>query len=230
MGERGTQAAREAAAIVLLDDDFATLAGAIAEGRALYRNLRASFAFLLLVHLPFVLSAALVPAFGGPLLFLPIHIVWLELIIHPSAMLGFQREAGGVDGDAPTRAGQLFDARAWRRLLLGGGFGCAAVLLAQTLPTWFDGADSDALPRTLALVALVAFSATVLIGLGRSRSARLIAALALTSLALTLWPAASGVLGTAVPQLTPLLTALALGAAAAVGALALNPLARARVV
>ena len=229
MGERGTQAAREAAAIVLLDDDFATLAGAIAEGRALYRNLRASFAFLLLVHLPFVLSAALVPAFGGPLLFLPIHIVWLELIIHPSAMLGFQREAGGVDGDAPTRAGQLFDARAWRRLLLGGGFGCAAVLLAQTLPTWMGGADSDALPRTLALAALVAFSAIVLSGLGRSRSARLIAALALTSLALTLWPAASGVLGTAVPQLTPLLTALALGAAAAVGALALNPLARARV-
>ena len=230
MGERGTQAAREAAAIVLLDDDFATLAGAIAEGRALYRNLRASFAFLLLVHLPFVLSAALVPAFGGPLLFLPIHIVWLELIIHPSAMLGFQREAGGVDGDAPTRAGQLFDARAWRRLLLGGSLGCAAVLMAQALPTWFDGADSDALPRTLALAALVAFSAIVLSGLGRSRSARLIAALALTSLALTLWPEASGVLGTAVPQLTPLLTALALGAAAAVGALALNPLARARVV
>jgi Ca2+-transporting ATPase len=228
MGERGTQAAREAAAIVLLDDDFATLAGAIAEGRALYRNLRASFAYLLLVHLPFVLSAALVPAFGGPLLFLPIHIVWLELIIHPSAMLGFQREADGVDEAAPTRAGQLFDARVWRRLLLGAALGCVAVLLAQALPTWMGGAGSDALPRTLAVAALVAFSAVVLIGLGRSRSARLIAALALSSLALTLWPGASDVLGTAVPQLAPLLIALALGAAAAVGALALNPLGRAR--
>jgi Ca2+-transporting ATPase len=228
MGERGTQAAREAAAIVLLDDDFATLAGAIAEGRALYRNLRASFAYLLLVHLPFVLSAALVPAFGGPLLFLPIHIVWLELIIHPSAMLGFQREADGVDEAAPTRAGQLFDACVWRRLLLGAALGCVAVLLAQALPTWMGGAGSDALPRTLAVAALVAFSAVVLIGLGRSRSARIIAALALSSLALTLWPAASDVLGTAVPQLAPLLIALALGAAAAVGALALNPLGRAR--
>lgn len=228
MGERGTQAARESAAIVLLDDDFATLAGAIAEGRALYRNLRASFAYLLLVHLPFVLSAALVPAFGGPLLFLPIHIVWLELIIHPSAMLGFQREASDGDGGAPTRAGQMFDARSWWRLLLGGGLGCAAVLLAQALPGGFGSGDSDSAQRALALAALVAFSAVVLIGLGRNRSARLIAALSLASLALTLWPAASGVLGTVAPAFAPLLLALALGAAAAMAALALNPLARAR--
>ncbi|MFY8135205.1 MAG: HAD-IC family P-type ATPase, partial [Aquimonas sp.] len=228
MGERGTQAARESAAIVLLDDDFATLAGAIAEGRALYRNLRASFAYLLLVHLPFVLSAALVPAFGGPLLFLPIHIVWLELIIHPSAMLGFQREASDGDGDAPTRAGQMFDARSWLRLLLGGGFGCAAVLLAQALPGGLGSGDSDSAHRALALAALVAFSAVVLIGLGRNRSARLIAALSVASLALTLWPTASGVLGTSAPAFAPLLIALGLGAAAAMAALALHPLGRPR--
>lgn len=228
MGERGTQAARESASIVLLDDDFATLAGAIAEGRALYRNLRASFAYLLLVHLPFVLSAALVPAFGGPLLFLPIHIVWLELIIHPSAMLGFQREAADGDGGAPTRAGQMFDARAWWRLLLGGGLGCAAVLLAQALPPWIASGDSDSAHRALALAALIAFSAVVLTGLGRNRSARLIAALSLASLALTLWPAASGVLGTSAPALAPLLIALGLGGIAAVAALALHPLGRAR--
>lgn len=229
MGERGTQAARESASIVLLDDDFNTLAGAIAEGRTLYRNLRASFAYLLLVHLPFVLSAALVPAFGGPLLFLPIHIVWLELIIHPSAMLGFQREAADGDGGAPTRAGQMFDGRAWWRLLLGGGFGCAAVLLAQALPGWFAPDDSDSAHRALALAALVTFSAVVLSGLGRNRSARLIAALSVASLALTLWPAASGVLGTAAPAIAPLLIALALGAIAAMAALALQPLGRARV-
>mgnify|MGYP001172826225 CR=1 FL=1 len=228
MGERGTQAARESASIVLLDDDFSTLAGAIAEGRALYRNLRASFAYLLLVHLPFVLSAALVPAFGGPLLFLPIHIVWLELIIHPSAMLGFQREAADGDGGAPTRAGQMFDGRNWWRLLLGGGFGCAAVLLAQALPGGFAPGDSDSAHRALALAALVTFSALVLSGLGRNRSARLIAALSVASLALTLWPAASGVLGTAAPAIAPLLIAIALGAIAAMAALALQPLGRAR--
>jgi hypothetical protein len=74
----------------------------------------------------------------------------------------------------------------------------------------------------------VAFSAVVLIGLGRNRSARLIAALSLASLALTLWPAASGVLGTAAPAIAPLLIAIALGAIAAMAALALQPLGRAR--
>lgn len=224
MGERGTQAARESAAIVLLDDDFSTLAGAIAEGRTLYRNLRASFAYLLLVHLPFVLSAALVPALGGPLLFLPIHIVWLELIIHPSAMLGFQREATDLDGGAPARAGQMFDAGAWLRLLLGGSFGCGAVLLAQALPEFVVLSDSEPVRRTLALVALIAFSASVLIGLGRSRGALGIAALSMGSLALTLWPVVADVLGTTPLGLGPLLIALGLGSIAAVGALALNPL------
>lgn len=224
MGERGTQAAREAAEIVLIDDDFATLAGAIAEGRALYRNLRASFAYLLLVHLPFVLSAALVPAFGGPLLFLPIHIVWLELIIHPSAMLGFQQLADGHDDGAPTRAGQLFDRRAWLRIAFGGGLGCAAVLLAQGLPTVLGLDLSEAAARTLALSALVAFSAALLVGLGRGAAARLIAALALASLALSQWPAAAGLLQTAPLPPSLLLAGLALGVASAFLALRLRPL------
>ena len=232
MGERGTQAARESAAIILLDDQFATLAGAIAEGRALYRNLRASFAYLLLVHLPFVLSAALVPALGGPLLFLPIHVVWLELIIHPSAMLGFQGAARDVDSKTPTRAGQLFDTRAWQRILLGGALGCAAVLLAQALPGMLALAEPQAAMRSLALAALVAFSAMLLSGLGRNRTARRIAALSLSSMLLTLWPSAAEMLGVAslgaggLP-LWMLLVALMLGAAAGLVALALNPLGRA---
>lgn len=224
MGERGTQAARESAAIVLLDDDFATLAGAIAEGRALYRNLRASFAYLLLVHLPFVLSAALVPAFGGALLFLPIHVVWLELVIHPSAMLGFQQAATDEGSAAPARAGQLFDRRAWVRILAGGALGCAAVLLTQGLPAVMEVNDSEAALRTLALTALVAFSGCVLMGLGRNRAAHLIAALAVASLGLTLWPAASSVLGTTPLAIMPLLAALGLGALAGLAALAFKPL------
>ena len=64
MGERGTRSARDVAAIVLLDDNFRTIANAIAEGRQLYENLRNSFAYLLMVHIPFVLSAALIPLAG----------------------------------------------------------------------------------------------------------------------------------------------------------------------
>ncbi|WP_417568104.1 cation-translocating P-type ATPase [Marinobacter sp.] len=90
MGERGTRSAREVAAIVLMDDNFRTIVGAIAEGRQLFANLQMSFQYLLMIHIPLVLTAALIPLLGYPILYLPVHIVWLELIIHPTALLVFQ--------------------------------------------------------------------------------------------------------------------------------------------
>lgn len=93
MGERGTRAAREVASIVLMDDNFRTIVGAIAEGRQLFANLQQSFQYLLMIHIPIVLTAALIPLMGFPILYLPIHIVWLEMIIHPTALLVFQNAA-----------------------------------------------------------------------------------------------------------------------------------------
>lgn len=93
MGERGTRAAREVASIVLMDDNFRTIVGAIAEGRQLFANLQQSYQYLLMIHMPLVLTAALIPLMGFPILYLPIHIVWLELIIHPTALLVFQNAA-----------------------------------------------------------------------------------------------------------------------------------------
>jgi Ca2+-transporting ATPase len=90
MGERGTRSAREVASIVLLDDNFRSIVRAIAEGRQLFTNLQLSFQYLLMVHLPLVVTAALIPLAGYPLLYLPVHVVWLELIIHPTALLVFQ--------------------------------------------------------------------------------------------------------------------------------------------
>ncbi|MBK6769730.1 MAG: cation-transporting P-type ATPase [Ardenticatenales bacterium] len=90
MGARGTRSAREVAAIVLMDDNFRTIVGAIGEGRQLFQNLQISFQYLLITHIPLVLTAALIPLAGYPLLYLPTHIVWLEMLIHPTAMLVFQ--------------------------------------------------------------------------------------------------------------------------------------------
>jgi Ca2+-transporting ATPase len=101
MGERATRSAREVASIVLLDDNFRTIVRAIAEGRQLFRNLQLSFQYLLMIHIPLVLTAALVPVGGFPLLYLPVHIVWLEMVIHPTAMLVFQ---GTPSGDGLERA------------------------------------------------------------------------------------------------------------------------------
>lgn len=90
MGERGTQSAREVADIILLDDNFDSIAKAINEGKLLFQNLRLCFKYLLMIHFPFVISAALIPLFGFPLLYFPIQIVLIELIIHPTALLVFQ--------------------------------------------------------------------------------------------------------------------------------------------
>lgn len=98
MGGRGTRAAREVASIVLVDDNFRTIVRAIAEGSQLFTSLQQSFQYLLMIHIPLVITAALIPLLGYPILYLPIHIVWLELIIHPTALLAFQNPANASMG------------------------------------------------------------------------------------------------------------------------------------
>ncbi len=123
MGERGTRSAREIASIVLLDDNFRTIVGAISEGRQLFRNLQLSFQYLLTIHMPFVITAALIPLAGFPLLFLPIHIVWLEMIIHPTALLVFQELPASKRLEPDRRDGELFfyRGRDWAVIIAVGG-------------------------------------------------------------------------------------------------------------
>jgi Ca2+-transporting ATPase len=122
MGERGTRSAREVAAIVLLDDNFQTIVGAMREGRQLFRNLQLSFQYVLMVHVPFVASALLIPLAGYPLLYFPVHIVWVELIIHPTALLVFQESADGSLERAPARAvSRFFSLREWGLIAVVGG-------------------------------------------------------------------------------------------------------------
>jgi len=92
MGVRGTKSAKEVASIILTDDNFSTIVHAIQEGKQLFFNLGNSFEYLFLIHIPFVLTAALIPLIGYPILYLPIHVIWFELIIHPTALFSFQQE------------------------------------------------------------------------------------------------------------------------------------------
>jgi len=92
MGGRGTDVAREAAAIVLTRDDFSDLVAAVAEGRRIFDNLRKALGFIVAVHVP-IAGIALVPLlFGLPMLLHPIHIVFLELIIDPACSIVFEAE------------------------------------------------------------------------------------------------------------------------------------------
>ncbi|MGZ3459789.1 MAG: HAD-IC family P-type ATPase, partial [Archangium sp.] len=170
MGERGTRSAREVASIVLLDDDFRTLVGAIAEGRQLFRNLRASFQYLLLIHIPLVVTAALVPLAGYPLLYLPIHIVWLELIIHPTAMLVFQSGARSerLERQSRLRKARFFSRADWTVIAVAG------VLMTLVVVWGYDrslGARGDVEhARAVALASLTVASAFFAAWLSRLRT------------------------------------------------------------
>ncbi len=97
MGKRGTDVAREASAIVLLDDDFSSIITAIALGRRIYDNIRKAMAFIFAVHVPIAGLALLPLVLGLPILFGPIHIALLEMIIDPVCALVFEAERKETD-------------------------------------------------------------------------------------------------------------------------------------
>ena len=135
MGERGTDVAREAASIVLLDDRFGSLVDAVRAGRRIFVNLQRALGYLFAVHVPIV-GLSLMPLFGGPVLLLPIHVVLLELIIDPACSLVFEAEPLPADGmRRPPRAANapLFSIRAVARALAVGGVALLAVVLVQWL-------------------------------------------------------------------------------------------------
>jgi Ca2+-transporting ATPase len=182
MGERGTQSAREVAAIVLLDDNFRTIVGAIAEGRQLFRNLQLSFRYLLMFHIPFIASALLVPLAGYPLLYLPVHIVWVELIIHATALLVFQElPRGELEQRWAPRVVRFFSVREWALIALVGGL--IALLVVGVYIGGVRAGRSIEQARAMALAALTCSSGvlTALLSRLRSRAARLVAAATVAS-------------------------------------------------
>ncbi|MBW8828820.1 MAG: cation-transporting P-type ATPase [Burkholderiales bacterium] len=165
MGERGTRSAREVASIVLLDDNFRTVVVAVAEGRQLFMNLRLAFAYLVLVHLPLVVGAAAIPLMGLPLLYLPIHIVWLELVIHPTAMLAFQDLASSDSLAAVERQrrARFFSPGDWWRLVCVGSLSCTLVVWGYLHAFGIDKdvAHARAMSMSILLLCSAAYAAAL---------------------------------------------------------------------
>ncbi len=170
MGQRGTDVAREAAALVLLQDDFASILHAIKAGRRTFANLRLAMVYTLAVHVPMVGLAMLPVLFGLPLLLAPLHIAFLELVIDPACSLVFEAEDGDPDlmRQPPRRSGAaLLTTPLVAQALLQGSLTTAMVvgiyagLLAWGMPS---GAAS-----TAGFVALVSANAALILP---SRSAR----------------------------------------------------------
>jgi Ca2+-transporting ATPase len=97
MGQRGTDVAREAASLVLLKDDFSSIVQAIRMGRRTFANMRRAMVYTLAVHIPIIGLSLLPVVFGLPLLLVPLHIAFLELVIDPSCSLVFEAEEASAD-------------------------------------------------------------------------------------------------------------------------------------
>ena len=114
MGGRGSDVAREAAALVLLDDAFESIVAAIRLGRRIFDNLRKALSYILAVHIPIAGLALLPLLLGWPIVFFPVHVVFLELIIDPACSIAFEAEPEEPDtmrrGPRPSSA-SLFDRR-----------------------------------------------------------------------------------------------------------------------
>jgi Ca2+-transporting ATPase len=97
MGGRGTDVAREAAGIVLVNDDFASIVRTIRLGRRIFDNIRKAMAYILAIHVP-IAGLTLVPVLAGwPLVLLPVHIVFMQLIIDPASSIAFEAEPEEAD-------------------------------------------------------------------------------------------------------------------------------------
>jgi len=132
MGGRGTDVAREASSLVLLDDNFISIVGAVRQGRRIFDNLKKAIAYIISVHVP-IAGMSLIPVlFNMPLLLLPVHIVFLELIIDPACSVVFEseREELNIMNRPPREKDEGIITRRSLVLCLLQGFVVLAVVLA----------------------------------------------------------------------------------------------------
>jgi Ca2+-transporting ATPase len=178
MGQRGTDVAREAASLVLINDDFGSIVHTVRLGRRIYRNIRNAMRYIIAVHVPTVGMAFLPLAFGWPLVLFPVHVVFLEFIIDPACSIVFEAEAGDADAmSQPPRdpAQPLFDARTVGASL---GAGAAVLILVCLAYGWaLAQGHSGGEARALAFAAIV-FGNLALIIANRSVGTTFISSLA----------------------------------------------------
>lgn len=156
MGQRGTDVAREAADLILLNDRFASLVEAMAAGRRIFSNLQHALGYLFAVHVPIV-ALSLWPLAGGPVLLHPVHIAMLELLIDPVCSLVFEAEPAAADAmQQPPRPADtpLMSGRAMAAAFAAG----ALALLPLTIALGVGRAEGWSVEtlRAIALAGLVA--------------------------------------------------------------------------
>jgi Ca2+-transporting ATPase len=158
MGARGTDVAREAASLVITDDNFTSIANAVRLGRGIFENLRKAMSYIIAVHIP-IFGITLIPVFVGewPLILLPVLIAFLELIIDPACSIVFEAEQ--VDPEVmkrkPRGLGEpIFSGRVLKIALAQGAVSLLAVLGVLVWATSSAMADDEVRSITFATLVL----------------------------------------------------------------------------
>jgi len=164
MGERGTDVARESSAIVLLNDDFSSIVEAVRLGRRIFDNIKKAITFIFSVHVP-IAGLALFPIlFELPLILLPAHIAFLQLIIDPACSVVFEAEKDEKNiMQRPPRnlTDKLFDKKNLIRCLFQGGSVLFLVLVVFLLALYLGKSENEA--RTITFAMLVFANLTLII-------------------------------------------------------------------
>jgi Ca2+-transporting ATPase len=196
MGGRGTDVARESASVVLLDDDFSSIVAAIRMGRRIFDNLRKAIAFLIAAHVPIVGMSVTPVLLGWPLMLLPVHILFLQLIIDPACSIVFEAEPAEENimlrpPRSPNES--LFDRRTVGLGLLNGTFLFIIVLAIYSIS--LARGEGEGVARALTFTTMVIANLGLILA-SRSRSRNLLMAFATQNQALW-WALAGGLVSLA---------------------------------
>jgi P-type Ca2+ transporter type 2C len=165
MGEKGTDVAREASSLVLMDDNFASIVGAVKMGRRIFDNLQKALGYIFAIHVP-IAGLSLIPVFFAdwPLLLWPVHIVFLELIIDPACSIIFEaeKEEKNVMSRPPKDINEPFFGAGKIWLSCSQGIGILAIVFV----VYFFGLEkgySEREVRALAFTTLIAANIAVIL-------------------------------------------------------------------
>ncbi len=172
MGERGTDVAREAADLVLLNDDFSSIVAAVKTGRRIFDNLKKAMSYIFSVHIPIAGMAFFPIVFNMPIILLPAHIAFLELVIDPACSVVFEAESEERDimTRPPRNLKEPLFGKKTVALSFAQGLSALALVFAFFMVMLYQGRP-EAEARTLAFVSLVITNlALILTNLSFSRS------------------------------------------------------------
>lgn len=160
MGKRGSEVSREAADLILMDDNFTTIVETVKDGRRIYDNIRKAVGYVFAIHIPIALASLVAPMLGvapTALLLLPLHVVLLELIIDPTCSIVLERQPAETDiMDRKPRnpKEKLLDAKILLKSVIQG-----LVIFAASFSAYYtllsDNPDNAAIARSMGLAIIM---------------------------------------------------------------------------